>query len=504
MDASSENRGGEGFRAYLPHAELRPFYLNLYQGGARRLGNDVPGIAVAGLQGGLVTSPLTSTASGQSLEPSAGPRSHMRLPAAAVTDSNAVQALALVLKPAHAPAVHPACCPASSLQVQDDEGMHSSSNPLPVDTDDCCCSHLKQAEAPATALHPPCLPCSLDHISSPNNSAHHHIHTSSCSSCCVLLHGITESYTESSQSAMVRAFSRLALALRSSVGGVGGTLLPGSGVFEIMCALWLRKLARSRCQQSVVEKSDLESNGFDASCNLPIKWELEHNSISNCSSIVNSQDPNPQSNALDFSAPELGCHDEMDSSGCHVHLRVKGRQQERAWQLLNRKLEVDISGFRAEIFEASASVMEDMVAVVLQNLGYTYQQALDCISCCMKVLKEHGWCGVEQSCNGLGIEQKLCARQIMDAQEVLLQASVRVSPQGHLSSMTRLSQHGASISGNLSSSDTAFRSCALQHTPLAPTAGFIADSVKAREAGLHVCSHILELLLRNDAVIVNN
>jgi hypothetical protein len=37
-----------------------------------------------------------------------------------------------------------------------------------------------------------------------------------------------------------------------------------------------------------------------------------------------------------------------------------------AWQLLNSQVKADRSGLRAEVLEASASAMEDMVAVLLQ------------------------------------------------------------------------------------------------------------------------------------------
>jgi hypothetical protein len=63
------------------------------------------------------------------------------------------------------------------------------------------------------------------------------------------------------------------------------------------------------------------------------------------------------------------------------------------------------------------------------------------------------------------------------------------------------SHHDGSTSGHglASSPDTGNKSCAHEGSFT-----FLADSSIAREAGLQACSYLLDLLIRNDIVIINN
>ncbi len=170
--------------------------------------------------------------------------------------------------------------------------------------------------------------------------------------CSVLLHTPLPATCDAAEAAMVRCARRL-----SSAAG-DRRVVPGGGVLELQCAMWLWRLSGSGCRKAA----------GDVACPLP-----------------------------DGAQKGGGC----------------GVGGPPAWQLVNSQLAGDGPAYRAAVLQAVADAMEDLAVVLLQNLGLSYQQAAEGVSGCKHQLRAGGWCSGRAG----DVSTRMTATQVLQAQQ---------------------------------------------------------------------------------------
>mmetsp|Transcript_19032 Transcript_19032/g.41014 ORF Transcript_19032/g.41014 Transcript_19032/m.41014 type:complete len:159 (-) Transcript_19032:2-478(-) len=150
--------------------------------------------------------------------------------------------------------------------------------------------------------------------------------------------------------------------------------------------------------------------------------------------------------------------------------------------------------YRPAVLEAVADCMEDIACILLQNLGFSYQQSLQGVAEGYSMLHASQWCapaphvpawadvqgGNQQTASVPPcVLRRLSPMQVWQCQQSM---QLRASPVAE-----------SKVADGMQS-------------PTGPVAEdwFVADDVASRQAGLTACGSLVGLLLRSDVRIVNH